>query len=88
MENFPSIVRQAPVASKFSKLNPRGSILEWHDAQIALFLCCSICCRSEAVVPTESPSKLGTFGGGGGTFWFKIFSNIHLPRSTTEVRLG
>ena len=33
-------------------------------------------------------SKFGTPGGGGGGGAFRIFSRIHLPRMTGEVRFG
>src|ERR671924_426508 len=54
------------MASKFSRANPRGSIILWQLAQTVFARCCSI--RSRMVsgfAPGESGSA-GTSGGGGG----------------------
>src|ERR1700688_1300304 len=84
--NFPSKVRHAPTASKFSKPKPRESIRAWHEAHTRFFRCCSNCWRSDADEPTASSSRLGTLAGGGGGGEFNILSRIHFPRSTGEVR--
>ena len=39
----PSVVRQPPMASKFSRPKPSGSIRLWHDAQVGSVRCCSSC---------------------------------------------
>ncbi len=83
----PSTVRHAPIASKFSRPNPNGSIREWHDAQAGFLRCASICWRNDADCPTFVSSKAGTDGGGGGGGALSRFSRIHLPRSTGEVRV-
>src|SRR5262245_30413847 len=83
--NFPSCVRQPPMASKFSRPKPSGSIRAWQEAHMALVRCCSSCLRSEAVEPILDSSRLGTSGGGGGGGALRMFSRIHLPRSTGEV---
>ena len=59
----------------------------WHDAQIGLARCSSICWRSDIDVPDLGFIQHGTPGGGGGTGAFRRFSSTHLPRSTTEVRV-
>src|SRR5262245_37834902 len=89
METAPSLVRQAPVASKFSSAKPKGSICEWHVAQVGFFRCCSNRSRPEAGwPPAPSSGRLGTLGGGGGGGAPKRVSSTHLPRNTGDVRLG
>ncbi len=60
---------------------------EWHDAHVGFARCASICCRSDADCPTLLSSSVGTAGGGGGGGVFMMFSRIHLPRSTGDVRV-
>ena len=85
----PSLSRHAPVPSKCSNAKPIGSIRSWHDAQFGLARCCSIFCR---MVPESgaflSSSVFTTSGGGGGGGVPRMFSRIHLPRFTGEVRVG
>ena len=61
---------------------------EWHDAQMALVRCTSICLRSDADVPTASSLSGGTSAGGGGGGVPRMFCRMYLPRMTTEVRVG
>ena len=48
MANSPSLARKAPMASKFSKAKPSGSMRAWQLAQLGLARCCSIRWRSDA----------------------------------------
>ena len=82
-----SLVRQAPMALKFSRLKPKGSILVWQEAQTGLERCISICSRTVIILPFLTSFSEGMFGGGAGGGAARIFSSTHLPRSTTEVRL-
>ena len=86
--NLPSIVRQAPTASKFSSPKPSGSIRRWHDAQVGFLRCSSSCFRTEADVPMLVSSRFGTSAGGSGGGALSRLSRIHLPRSTGEVRVA
>src|SRR5256885_14277972 len=89
METPPSLVRQAPVASRFSSAKPKGSICEWHVAQVGFFRCSSSRSRPEAGWPPAPVSgRLGTLGGGGGGGAPRRVSSTHLPRNTGEGRLG
>src|SRR3989442_8367729 len=89
MEMPPALVRQAPVASRFSSAKARGSICEWHVAQVGFFRCSSSRSRPEAGWPPAPVSgRLGTLGGGGGGGAPRRVSSTHLPRNTGEVRLG
>ena len=84
----PSAVRQAPMASKFSRPKPSGSIRLWHDAQVGSARCCSSCCRTDVAVPTPLSSRFGTSGGGSGGGAARMLSRIQRPRSTGEVRVA
>ena len=86
--NLPSIVRQAPMASKFSRPKPSGSMRRWHDAHVGLLRCASICCRSDAVSPIAVSSRSGTSAGGAGGGASSRLSSTHLPRSTGDVRVA
>src|SRR6185295_1831036 len=84
-----SFFRHSPVASKFSSENPSGSITAWHEAQLGLARCCSMSSRTErGFAPSSFSFNGGTPGGGGGGGVPRIFSRIHLPRKTGDVRLG
>src|SRR5882724_10268503 len=62
---------------------------EWQDAHVELARCCSICWRMVSNSPFFAcASRAGTSGGGGGGGVPNKFSRTHLPRCTTEVRLG
>src|SRR5690349_914537 len=89
MAKFPSLSRHWPMPSKFSNPNPMGSMRAWQEAQRGFERCCSILCRSEPE-RTASLASLnsGTSGGGGGGGEPRIFSRIHLPLFTGEVRVG
>jgi hypothetical protein len=43
--NDSSTARQRPIASKFSRAKPAGSIMLWHDAQTGLARCCDMRAR-------------------------------------------
>src|SRR6267378_2541089 len=86
--NCPSFVRQAPIASKFSSPNPKGSMRVWQEAQIAFLRCCSSCSRIDEDKPILVSSRFGTSGGGGGGGAPTRFSSTHFPRSTGDVRLA
>ena len=49
MGNWPSFSRKAPMASKFSKAKPMGSMRAWQEAQIGFSRCCSMTWRSVPV---------------------------------------
>ena len=55
---------------------------------MALLRCFSSCWRSDPALPDGRSSRFGTPGGGGGGGVLRIFSRIHLPRITGEVRVG
>jgi hypothetical protein len=78
--------RRRPTASYFSSANPTGSIMLWHVAQIAFFLCSDSRARPERLPSTVLSLSAGTLGGGGGGGVPRMFSRIHLPRSTGDVR--
>src|SRR5215472_1818775 len=80
-----SLVRHSPIASKFSIAKPTGSITLWHPEQAGLERCSTMRSRT---VPLAISLKAGTLGGGGGGGVPRILVNIHLPRSTGEVRLA
>src|SRR5262245_23096066 len=89
MELPPSVVRHCPMASKFSRLKPIGSMRAWQLAHVGFERCCSSISRTDfalAPVPADS-SKAGTFAGGGGGGAPRIFSSSHLPRIVGEVRV-
>src|SRR3954469_25412327 len=85
---LPSIVRQAPTASKFSRPKPRGSIRRWHEAHVGSWRCASSCSRSDAAVPIDASFRFGTSGGGSGGGALSRLSRIHLPRRTGDVRVA
>ena len=65
---------------------PSGSIRAWQPAQLAADTWEST--SDDAVSPSpESGRTAFTFGGGGGAGRLKIFSRIHTPRRTGEVRV-
>src|SRR5262245_3678583 len=82
--------RHSPTPSKFSNANPSGSIIEWQLAQTGFARWADI--RSRIVLGrsllTSCSFNFGTFGGGLGGGTPRIFSKIHLPRRTGDVRLG
>ena len=85
----PSCVRQPPMASKFSRPKPSGSMRRWHEAQAGSVRCRSIRCRSVPDAPWSLPSfSASTPDGGGDGGAPRMFSRIHLPRLTGEVRFG
>ena len=89
IENPASMVRHWPVPSKFSSESPIGSMILWQAAHTGLLRCSSIRSRTEAgFAPTTDSLRGGTFGGGSGGGLPRIFSRIHLPRWTGEVRLA
>src|SRR5215470_1360555 len=78
-----------PVRSKFSRENPIGSMILWHEAQLGLERCSSIRSRMESTLPSVRSLfsfNGGTLAGTAGAETPKIFSRIHLPRLTGEVR--
>ena len=84
-----SFVRHSPVASKFSSEKPSGSITRWQVAHAGFLRCSSSRSRTDSTLPPSLFScSVGTFGGGGGGGVPRMFSRIHLPRSTGDVRLG
>src|SRR2546427_8337103 len=61
----------------------------WHEAQTVLDRCCSICPRIVSSFPSAFLDfSSGISGGGGGGGVPSSASRIHLPRCTTDVRLG
>src|SRR5262249_39818272 len=84
----PCFRRQEPSASKFSSEKPMGSISLWQLAQGSILRCSVICSRSVMIL-SDSPlvsSSGGTFGGGSGGGVPRMFSKIHAPRFTGDVR--
>ncbi len=62
-----SVVRHCPMASKFSRLNPSGSMRAWQLAQVGLARCISSISRTENGLPSLLlVSSAGTLGGGAG----------------------
>src|SRR6516162_124480 len=87
---LPSLIRQAPTASKFSSDRPIGSIKLWQDAHGSLALCSSIRCRTDSILVSPLVAfslSGGTFGGGGGGGVPKNTSMTYFPRPTGEVRV-
>ena len=61
----------------------------WHEAQAGSVRCRSIRCRSVPPMSQSLPSlSASTPEGGGGGGVPRMFSRIHLPRLTGEVRVG
>jgi hypothetical protein len=86
-----SLMRQAPVTSKFSSASPIGSIIRWHDMHAGFLRCCSIRSRTVRMRPPSDSgvsSSAGMLGGGAGGGVPSSTSITHLPRSTGEVRLA
>ena len=46
-----SLMRQAPVTSKFSSARPSGSITRWHELHAGFVRCCSMRSRVDSVLP-------------------------------------
>ena len=88
--SFDSLLsRQRPMASKFSSAKPSGSIIVWQVAQTGFVRCCTMRSRIESTLPSALRSRRsGTFGGGGGGGAPRMFSRIHFPRITGDVRFG
>ena len=83
------VVRQRPMASKFSSAKPSGSIWAWQLAHTGLLRCCSIRSRTDAGFPPSPFSgSAGTSGGGAGGGAPRMFSSSHFPRTTGEVRVA
>ena len=78
------------MASKFSSEKPSGSTILWQVAQVAFCRCRSSSVRIvSAFEPSLFSLRAGTLGGGAmGVGGPRMFSKIHLPRSTGELRLG
>src|SRR5581483_6748190 len=82
------LVRHCPIASKFSRLSPSGSILAWQLAHTGFARCTSNICRTVSGFPSLLlNSSAGTFGGGAGGGAARIFSSSHLPRIVGDVRV-
>src|SRR5437762_13438113 len=84
---WPSIVRQAPIASKFSRAKPVGSITPWHILQDALSRCNSS--RALTVLggsPAFCERSVAVSGGGGVGGVPRSLSSTQAPRKTGEVR--
>src|SRR5262245_47405735 len=84
-----SRVRQAPVTSKFSRANPIGSIIWWHELHDGFARCASIRSRTVRDLPplvADVSSSFGTTGGGGGGGVPNRTTITHLPRCTGDVR--
>ncbi len=76
------------MASKFSRLNPSGSMRAWQLAHTGLARCISSICRTDNGLPSLLlDSSDGTLGGGAGGGAARIFSSSHLPRMVGEVRV-
>ena len=68
---------------------PAGSIMRWQLAHAGFLRCCSIRSRTDrGLRASTSSSNGGTTSGGGGGGEPSMFSRIHLPRSTGDVRCG
>src|SRR5215471_11236150 len=84
-----SVDRQPPITSKFSSVNPNGSITEWQLLHVGLVRCWASLSRIVfGAAPGWVSSAVFTPGGGGGMGRPKILFRSHLPRSTGEVRSG
>src|SRR4051794_34031989 len=86
-----SVVRKRPKALKFSRARPGGSIRIWQEAHRGLSRCKARASRwgggrSAGLVIVSS--RGGTLGGGGEGGEPRMFSRIHLPRLTGDVRVG
>ena len=84
-----SVVRQRPIASKFSSENPSGSMLRWHVAQAGFRRWTSINSRTDVGgAPSSRVPRSGTSAGGSAGGAPSRFSSTHLPRDTGDVRLA
>src|SRR4029453_12337267 len=85
-----SLVRVAPMASNGSSAKPMGSNNRWHPAHVGALRWVSSRSRSESGFwpGLLSLRFVSTSGGGGGGGVPTMFSRIHLPRMTGEVRVG
>src|SRR6185436_12635270 len=77
-----------PTASKFSRENPIGSIRLWQLAQAAFARCSARRARTERLEEIVLSLSAGTSGIGGGGGAPKMFSRIHFPRITGDVRVA
>src|SRR5439155_5514801 len=82
------LVRNLPIASKFSSAKPIGSMRAWQLAHTGLARCCSMRPRIERTLLCLSSFSDGTLSGGGGGGAPRRFSSNHLPRRVGEVRVG
>src|SRR5581483_11507333 len=83
-----SVMRHCPIASKFSRLKPSGSMRAWQLAHAGLARCISSICRTErGLLSLLLASSAGTLGGGAGGGAARIFSRTHLPRMVGDVRV-
>src|SRR5215469_8588338 len=82
-----SVVLHTPIASKFSRAKPVGSITPWHWLQVALLRCCSS--RARTVFggsPVFCDRSVAVSGGGGEGGVPISLSSTHAPRNTGDVR--
>ena len=64
-------------------------MIAWQLAHAGSARCCTIRSRIDNTPPASPVGfSSGTFGGGGGGEAPRMFSRIHLPRTTGEVRSG
>src|SRR5690242_20921019 len=76
------------MASKFSRLNPSGSMRAWQLAHAGLARCISSIWRTDkGLFSLLLDSSDGTLGGGAGGGAARIFSRSHLPRMVGDVRV-
>ena len=88
-----SVVRQLPIASKFSSENPIGSMILWQLAHGSFVRCISICWRMvglDAAVQVRwlAEAAADTFGGGGGGSTPRKTCITVLPRCTGGSAAG
>src|SRR5262245_36090006 len=78
-----------PMALKFSRAKPIGSILLWQLAHTALLRCFSMRSRTDEGGAPPSPFSVnaGTFGGGAGGGEPRMLVSSHFPRTTGDVRV-
>src|SRR5262249_39618100 len=83
------MVRQPPITSKFSNVNPNGSMPEGQALQVVLVRCCAGFSRIVlGMAPGLSVRFVSTPAGGGGTGRPKILLSRNFPRRTGDVRSG